>query len=128
MIFVHQLVKWLTKAKCIHENRCLFIETGNGYASSTNDLRSQRVNTLKEFGVKIFAGLFPSTVIDMNPKDPKLSVEIMSFRDVRAALEYEANTILSCAMNSPQNVDAMDLVRRCLIYDVLILVKIHICC
>ena len=99
------------------------LRQGNGYASSTNDLRSQRVNTLKEFGVKIFAGLFPSTVIDMNPKDPKLSVEIMSFRDVRAALEYEANTILSCAMNSPQNVDAMDLVRRCLIYDVLILVK-----
>ena len=35
------------------------LRQGNGYASSTNDLRSQRVNTLKEFGVKIFAGLFP---------------------------------------------------------------------
>ncbi|CAX42978.1 helicase, putative [Candida dubliniensis CD36] len=110
------------------QNACMkigpyLLRQGKGYTSSTNDLRSQRVTNLRELGVKIFAGIFPATVVEMNPKDPKLSVEIMSFRDVRAALEYEAGAILSCAMNSPPCADAMDLVCRCLKYDVLILVK-----
>ncbi|KAG7664856.1 SEN1 [[Candida] subhashii] len=121
--WMFNLLPSLTKAQkntsCIRLG--LFLLKQNIATASIYDDRLKKMKLLQNIGCRILLSGFDDVSLDQDISEKNFSVSLMTVRDIRTSIEYEADQIVDLSFDSQESNLAMQLVVKCMNYDLSIL-------